>query len=218
MQFVSCAGALEGKAFAIKAGARRRARRRLRITDGARLVVTVLRKQRQDRRGNELRIGGLQERLNFGFGLRVAAFAGETFDEPAALIVKVLVRPNAVRVAFFQIVKCLVENDRPRRRRAVSRRRRPLLRSPEKSNSGVCTPTITNPTIVVSPVPFAQIRQRTQTVDARVLPEVDEHDLAAKLFGAERSAIDPAGAAVEARNPFGGHPADCQQRRQHQMH
>ena len=40
----------------------------------------------------------------------------------------------------------------------------------------------------VARVPGLQIRKRAQAVDARVGPEVDEHDLAAQLGKAERSA------------------------------
>ena len=45
--------------------------------------------------------------------------------------------------------------------------------------------------VVVRLVPGLHVRQRAQAVDARVRPEVDQHDLAAQLFRRQRLAVDP---------------------------
>src|SRR6185369_15992292 len=39
--------------------------------------------------------------------------------------------------------------------------------------------------------PRAQVRQRPLPVDARVRPEIDQHDLAAQLLGGQRLRVEP---------------------------
>ena len=47
-------------------------------------------------------------------------------------------------------------------------------------------------------VPRADVAERAQPVDARVRPEVDEHDLPAQAVRGERLGVEPAGRALEA--------------------
>ena len=46
-------------------------------------------------------------------------------------------------------------------------------------------------------VPRADITERAQPVDARIRPEVDEHDLPAQALRGERLGVEPAGRTVE---------------------
>jgi hypothetical protein len=53
------------------------------------------------------------------------------------------------------------------------------------------------PLILVLLVPRPEIAERAQPVDARVRPEVDEHDLPAQAFLGQRLRVEPAGRPVE---------------------
>ena len=65
------------------------------------------------------------------------------------------------------------------------------------ANSGECTPSTTSPAVLVVAIPGIHVRHRAQAVDARVRPEIDDHDLAAQALGRERLAVEPAGRARE---------------------
>ena len=55
------------------------------------------------------------------------------------------------------------------------------------------------PLIRVSLGPGADVGERPEPVDARVRPEVGEHDLPLQVGGGERRRVEPAGRSVEAR-------------------
>ena len=55
------------------------------------------------------------------------------------------------------------------------------------------------PAVAVALVPGPQVRQRADAVDARVGPEVDQHDLPAQLAQRERRRVEPARDARELR-------------------
>src|SRR5688572_22894278 len=62
-------------------------------------------------------------------------------------------------------------------------------------NSGMWTPTTTNPSSVRLP-PGADVRLLAQPVDARPRPEVHEDHATSQLGGAERLGVEPRGRAV----------------------
>src|SRR6185437_16839831 len=49
--------------------------------------------------------------------------------------------------------------------------------------------------------PRLDVRQRAQTVDARVCPDIEQHDLAAQRLRVERLRVEPLHRALERRNP-----------------
>ena len=53
------------------------------------------------------------------------------------------------------------------------------------------------PVLAVGRVPGLEVGQRSQTVDARIGPEVDQHDLAAQRCQRERRTVEPAAARVQ---------------------
>ena len=50
--------------------------------------------------------------------------------------------------------------------------------------------------VLVVAIPGIHVRHRAQAVDARVRPEIDDHDLAAQALGREWLAVEPAGGPV----------------------
>ena len=94
------------------------------------------------------------------------------------LVDQVLRRPVLVRVRAPRLV-VVVERDGPGDaevvRRAADVRRHVLERELRRVHADDL-----EPVCVVGRVPGAQVRQRAQAVDARVRPEVDQHDLAAQ--------------------------------------
>src|SRR5439155_5747089 len=55
--------------------------------------------------------------------------------------------------------------------------------------------------LVVGGIPRLQVRQRPQAVDARIGPEVDEHDLAVERRDRQWLGVDPVAVGLEVRGP-----------------
>ena len=92
----------------------------------------------------------------------------------------------------------------------------PMSRS--NANSGACTPITTGPVRRVLACPGGRVRQRAQAVDARIRPEIDQHDLAAQAGRRQRRRVEPLHRAVERRQRAFDGQRGSRMRRIHRAH
>ena len=130
-------------------------------------------------------------------GLRVLAFAEVRVADVALLVDQVLGRPVLVRVVVPG-PEVVVLHDRVRDAEPLDRgphvRRHVLERELRRVHADDH-----EPLVAVGRVPRLEVRQRAQAVDARVRPEVDQHDLAAQLRERQRLRVDPGAVCVQRR-------------------
>ncbi len=158
------------------------------------------RRQVRELRGRR-RARSLPEQLAYvGLGDVVVALAEMCVADVAVPVDEVLRRP------------VLVPERRPRAVLAVERDRvadaQPLDRAADvrghrlERELGRVDANDHEPVLAVHAVPRLDVRERAQAVDARVGPEVDQHDLAAQLLDRQGRAVHPAGDPGE----VGGRP------------
>ena len=130
-------------------------------------------------------------------GLRVFALAEVGVADVALLVDQVLGRPVLVRVVVPGLVVVVLHDrigdaepldGRPHVRRHMLEGELRRVHADDHE-----------PLVVIRGVPRLQVGERAQAVDARVRPEVDEHDLARAMTRGQRLRVDPRAVGVDRR-------------------